>query len=150
MRLLSERRNTDRKGFPRQEPARQRVRNPAGAFRSAMPLFHAYTHLSGNLSLRSGGCKMTTAARAELDRRKFLKTAGALVVAFRIGGDNAKGQFSQASLPGAPPNDQVDSWIAIGWDNSITAFTGKEELGQGISTAQQQLVADELSVPFER
>jgi nicotinate dehydrogenase subunit B len=93
---------------------------------------------------------MTTAARAELDRRKFLKTAGALVVAFRIGGDNARGQFSQAPLPGAPPNDQIDSWIAIGGDNSITAFTGKEELGQGISTAQQQLVAEELSVPFER
>ena len=46
--------------------------------------------------------------------------------------------------------DQVDSWLAIAADGSITAFSGKEELGQGISTAQQQLVAEELSVPFER
>ena len=32
----------------------------------------------------------------------------------------------------------------------MTAYTGKEELGQGISTAQIQLVAEELCVPFSR
>ena len=94
---------------------------------------------------------MTPAARAELNRRNFLKGAGALIVGFRmLGGDAARAQFGQAPLPGAPPMDQVDSWIAIAADGSITAFSGKEELGQGISTAQQQLVAEELSVPFER
>ena len=46
--------------------------------------------------------------------------------------------------------NQLDSWIAIAADGSITAYSGKEELGQGISTAQQQLVAEELSVPFNR
>ncbi len=46
--------------------------------------------------------------------------------------------------------NQLDSWIAIATDGSITAYSGKEELGQGISTAQQQLVAEELSVPFNR
>jgi CO/xanthine dehydrogenase Mo-binding subunit len=44
----------------------------------------------------------------------------------------------------------VDSWIAIGADGSVTAYSGKEELGQGISTAQAQLVAEELLVPFQR
>ena len=90
---------------------------------------------------------MTPAA----NRRDFLKSAGALIVSFRmLGGNAAKAQFAQAPLPGAPPIDQVDSWLAIGADGSITAFSGKEELGQGISTAQQQLVAEELSVPFDR
>ena len=46
--------------------------------------------------------------------------------------------------------NQLDSWIAIAADGSITAYSGKEELGQGIATAQQQLVAEELSVPFNR
>ena len=32
----------------------------------------------------------------------------------------------------------------------MTAYTGKEELGQGMSTAQMQLVAEELCVPFRR
>ncbi|MDP9114895.1 MAG: molybdopterin-dependent oxidoreductase [Acidobacteriota bacterium] len=94
---------------------------------------------------------MTSQAQAELNRRSFLKSAGALVIGFRmLGGDSAQAQFAQAPLPGAPPIDQVDSWLAIAADGSITAFSGKEELGQGISTAQQQLVAEELSVPFER
>src|SRR5882724_8925155 len=95
--------------------------------------------------------KMTPDARAALNRRNFLKSAGVLIVGFRMaGGDSAQAQFGQAPLPGAPPMDQVDSWIAIGADGSITGYSGKEELGQGISTAQQQLVAEELSVPFDR
>src|SRR6185295_11972857 len=81
----------------------------------------------------------------------FLKSAGVLIVGFRMaGGDAAQAQFGQAPLPGAPPMDQIDSWIAIAADGSITGYSGKEELGQGISTAQQQLVAEELSVPFNR
>src|SRR5260370_5437718 len=83
--------------------------------------------------------------------RYLLKSACALIVGFRMVGDNpAYAQFGQAPLPGAPPMDQLDSWIAIAADGSITAFTGKEELGQGISTAQQQLVAEELSVRFDQ
>jgi CO/xanthine dehydrogenase Mo-binding subunit len=94
---------------------------------------------------------MTAAARAALNRRNFLKSAGAHIVGFRMGGgDPAYAQFGPAPLAGAPPMDQVDSWIAISADGTITAYSGKEELGQGISTAQQQLVAEELSVPFER
>jgi nicotinate dehydrogenase subunit B len=98
---------------------------------------------------------MTPQARAALtqamDRRGFLKSAGVLVVGFRMAGEQAaQAQFGQAALAGSPPNDQLDSWLAIAADGSVTAFSGKEELGQGISTAQQQLVAEELSVPFER
>ena len=32
----------------------------------------------------------------------------------------------------------------------MTAYTGKCELGQGLYTAQMQLVAEELGVPFDR
>jgi nicotinate dehydrogenase subunit B len=94
---------------------------------------------------------LTAEARSVLNRRGFLKSAGALIVGFRfVGEPPARAQFGQAALSGSPPADQLDSWIAIGADGRVTAFTGKEELGQGISTAQQQLVAEELSVPFER
>ena len=77
-----------------------------------------------------------------LNRRDFLKASGALIVSFRM--------HAQGPLQGSPAMNQLDSWIAIAADGSITAFSGKEELGQGISTAQQQLVAEELSVPFDR
>jgi CO/xanthine dehydrogenase Mo-binding subunit len=41
---------------------------------------------------------------------------------------------------------RLDSWIAIDAEGLVTARTGKCELGQGMGTAQIQLVAEELSV----
>ena len=82
-------------------------------------------------------------------RRDFLKISGALIVGFSIAEvPPAAAQFSSEG-PGAPPPGQVDSWIAIGADGRVIAYTGKEELGQGIVTAQIQLVAEELNVPVE-
>jgi nicotinate dehydrogenase subunit B len=87
--------------------------------------------------------------RAGSSRRNFLKTSGALIVSFAMDG-TADAQFGIAPITGSPSTRQLDSWIAIAADGSVTAYTGKEELGQGISTAQTQLVAEELSVPIER
>src|SRR5580693_2086539 len=92
-------------------------------------------------------------ARSGFSRRGFLKTSGALIIGFRIADQLADAQGPGGGggpSPGSPPLNQLDSWIAIGSDGSVTAYSGKEELGQGISTAQTQLVAEELSVPFHR
>jgi nicotinate dehydrogenase subunit B len=90
--------------------------------------------------------------REGFSRRNFLKSSGALIVGFSVGGavKMARAQGLSSGMAGAPPPNQVDSWIAIAADGNITAFTGKEELGQGISLAQWQLVAEELSVPMNR
>src|SRR5207249_7636347 len=45
---------------------------------------------------------------------------------------------------------QLDSWVAIGADESITVFAGKAELGTGVKTMQIQIAAEELSVPVDR
>lgn len=86
---------------------------------------------------------------AELSRREFLKSSGVLIVSFSApGAVDAAGQGptpTQGSLAG-----QVDSWIAIAADGSVTAYTGKAELGQGMYTAQTQLIAEELVVPLAR
>ncbi len=91
--------------------------------------------------------------RAGLSRRSFLKSTGALIVTFSMAGTygtaEAQDNFAGGTA-GSPPLNEVDSWIAIAADGSVTAYTGKCELGQGISTAQAQLVAEELSVPFSR
>jgi nicotinate dehydrogenase subunit B len=86
-------------------------------------------------------------------RRDFLKQSGALIVSFSVLGAAAKpvlAQFTTGGTPGSPAPDQLDSWIAINSDGTITGYTGKSELGQGIVTAQTQLVAEELCVPFDR
>src|SRR5204862_4188912 len=80
-----------------------------------------------------------------ISRRTFLKTSGALVVTFSLAPESL---FSQR-LDGASSN-QVDGWLSITADGSVTAFTGKCELGHGLYTAQTQLVAEELSVPLNR
>ncbi len=49
---------------------------------------------------------------------------------------------------GAPQD--VDSWLSIGTDGTITLATGKVEFGQGIQTGFAQLAAEELDVPFNR
>ncbi|MDE3088302.1 MAG: xanthine dehydrogenase family protein molybdopterin-binding subunit [Chloroflexota bacterium] len=46
--------------------------------------------------------------------------------------------------------NQVDDWLAIEPDGTVTVFSGKVELGTGVETALAQIVAEELDVPFER
>ncbi len=45
------------------------------------------------------------------------------------------------------PND-VDAWLHVDAEGTVTLASGKVEFGQGIQTAFGQLVADELDVPF--
>jgi CO/xanthine dehydrogenase Mo-binding subunit len=82
-----------------------------------------------------------------MNRREFLRNSGALIVAFSSADVPALLGQGRFDGPGTP---QLDSWVAIAADGSVTAYTGKVELGHGLLTAQTQLVAEELSVPFSR
>ena len=91
--------------------------------------------------------------RAGFSRRDFLKASGVLVVSFSAGAlvgpvAGAQGPFGTRASHIDPA--LLDSWIAIAADGTVTAYTGKCELGQGMLTAQTQLVAEELSVPIDR
>jgi nicotinate dehydrogenase subunit B len=44
----------------------------------------------------------------------------------------------------------LDDWLAINTDGTITACSGKVELGTGVRTALAQIVAEELDVPLGR
>src|SRR5207244_210005 len=46
--------------------------------------------------------------------------------------------------------DQVDSFLAIHADGSVTMFSGKVDLGTGARIALRQMVAEELDIPIER
>jgi nicotinate dehydrogenase subunit B len=78
-----------------------------------------------------------------IDRREFLKGAGALVVSFSI---------PELAFAQAQPDQklqQLDAWLAVGADGKVTVYCGKVELGTGVETALSQIVAEELDVPFE-
>jgi nicotinate dehydrogenase subunit B len=102
--------------------------------------------------------RLTSDARATLEnagfsRRALLKGSGALIVSFSLGEVASKlgiaPAYPSAQLVGAPSR-ALDSWIAISADGTVTAYTGKCEIGQGLYTVQTQLVAEELGVPIER
>src|SRR5579864_2320116 len=82
-------------------------------------------------------------------RRGFLKGTGALVVAVSFAGSLPTLLADAASDTTTKPLDptQLDSYIKVGGDGSITAFTSKIEMGQGNQTALSQIVAEELDVP---
>ncbi len=92
----------------------------------------------------------TALAHAGFSRRAFLKGSGALVVAFAS--SEVLGGFGKALAQGfnGAGSAQLDSWIAIDGDGLVTAYTGKCDFGQGLYTAQMQLVAEELCVAFDR
>ena len=92
--------------------------------------------------------------RRGMSRRGFIKGSGRMIVGFSVARLASRvGQSSSAAsaqgINGLGSN-QLDSWIAVGGDDSITAYTGKCELGQGLHTAQTQLIAEELGVNFDR
>src|SRR6185295_10526679 len=85
-------------------------------------------------------------------RRDFLKASGSLVISVAIPGAVVAAMSEGTTVGGKPPlmPDQLDSWIAILPDGSVTAYFGKMDMGQGVDVAIAQMVAEELDVAFER
>jgi CO/xanthine dehydrogenase Mo-binding subunit len=87
-----------------------------------------------------------TGSAVGLTRRQFGKAARALVLAFTLAPRLASAQAPK--LPGSLANNRtLDAWLRINADGSATIFSGKVELGQGISTALAQIAAEELDLP---
>src|SRR5580658_7848791 len=89
---------------------------------------------------------MRTRKSSMLSRRELLKTGGGLIVSF--GTLNAQGLFD--THPSHINPSALDSWLAVGTDGGITAHSGKCDFGQGMLTAQTQLVAEEMCVAYSR
>src|SRR5215831_4750262 len=166
MRLLHQRHHALRQGVRRPKPWRDGGADPRGPERAAaaLPLLHAPADGPRAVQLRPGGAAMirreptmtadalAALERAGFSRRDFLKGTGALIVTFSMSGPSESAPAAGGLLGGTgnPPTDRVDSWIAIATDETVTAYSGKCEFGQGFRTVQYQLVADELYVPLDR
>jgi CO/xanthine dehydrogenase Mo-binding subunit len=78
--------------------------------------------------------------------RRALLQGSSLVVLFSLASVQAQAP-ANPPLPGSLNNNRrLDAWLRINPDGTVTFFTGKVELGQGILTALTQIVADELDV----
>jgi CO/xanthine dehydrogenase Mo-binding subunit len=107
----------------------------------------------------------------EFSRSRFVKTGGAMIVAFsavgafsKAGKANAAGVAKTATdvvrtmSPGGSPFDsygppdanQADSFVQIFADNTAAIKTGRVELGQGSTNGLLQIAAEELDMDFDQ
>jgi nicotinate dehydrogenase subunit B len=92
---------------------------------------------------------MTEMLKKEFSRKTFLRGSGALVIGFSLAGAGLAGKASAAGPTAAgymPDATQVDSWLTIGADNTVTVKTSQIEVGQGVTTGLLMLAAEELDV----
>jgi nicotinate dehydrogenase subunit B len=87
----------------------------------------------------------------EVSRKAFLKGGGTLVVGLSVTGSaqafdnpNAVSTLHKGYTPGPPDPAQIDSWLQINPDNTVTLFHGTVEMGQGSPTALRMIAAEEL------
>ncbi|HEX4520142.1 MAG TPA: molybdopterin cofactor-binding domain-containing protein [Gaiellaceae bacterium] len=85
-------------------------------------------------------------------RRSFLKSGGALVVGFSVAGSLAAGKAGAATGAGiaaGPPNPaQIDTWIVVHPDNTVSVNMGKVGNGTGTDTGTAAIAAEELYLPM--
>jgi nicotinate dehydrogenase subunit B len=88
-----------------------------------------------------------TSNEEALNRREFVKLLGpGLYFLFSIDG------LLLAQQPGGSAGrypDDFNAYFRIAEDGHVTCYSGKVELGQGVTASLAQMLAEELEVPFE-
>ncbi len=79
-----------------------------------------------------------------VSRRTFLVSSGLAVGGFVIG----LGTTVRPTQGKAAPTGQLDGWIHIAADDTITITLNRTEMGQGISTSLPMIVAEELEADW--
>lgn len=88
-------------------------------------------------------------APRRLTRRAVLR-GGALTVSFALAGLPTPILAEDAAAPprSVDPSD-VDSFLSINGDGTVTLFTGKVDLGQGLRIAMRQIAGEELGIGID-
>ena len=92
---------------------------------------------------------MNSALQAPLDRRSFVKLAAI------AGGGLILGYYARAAEIGKPGEEKVDgvfipnAFIRIAPNGSVTVYSARPEIGQGIKTSLPMVVAEELGVDWK-
>jgi CO/xanthine dehydrogenase Mo-binding subunit len=96
---------------------------------------------------------VTEILNKEFSRTTFLKGGGAMFVGVAVAGGLA-GKAQAAESPfasnGPPDLTQVDSFIVIHSDNTVSLKTGRVELGQGSNVGLMMIAAEELDVDISQ
>jgi nicotinate dehydrogenase subunit B len=84
-----------------------------------------------------------------MKRRSFFKILGGGIFIF-FQPWNAIDLLASPAQQGRSLTKDYNAFLHIAEDGTVTCFTGKIEMGQGIITSLAQMMADELNVPLEK
>ncbi len=100
--------------------------------------------------------ELTVRKAGLLDRRQFLATTGGLLLAFTLKG-NVRAAYAAGppihidpDYTGDPVSANINAWIRIGADESVTVLIGSAEMGQGAYSGLAQIAAEELKVDWQK
>ena len=88
-------------------------------------------------------------AKSGMKRRSFVKALGGCIVLFFA-------PWSAIDLMAIPAEQRrsltkdFNAFLHIAEDGTVSCFTGKIEMGQGVITSLAQMMAEELNVPLEQ
>jgi isoquinoline 1-oxidoreductase beta subunit len=91
-----------------------------------------------------------------LSRRELLSTAaaatGALVVGFWLPAEAAAENIKPEGAPWAvkPAVEEVNAWIVVAPDDTVTIRIAQTELGQGVWTSNAMMVCEELQCDWSK
>jgi len=89
-----------------------------------------------------------------LGRRSFLKLAGlaggGLVLAFRIDAGKAAAEPGAAGNHGPSADQELNAFVRVAPDNTVTIYSKAPEIGQGIKTAFGLIIAEELDADWSK
>ncbi|MGD0582739.1 MAG: molybdopterin cofactor-binding domain-containing protein [Bacteroidales bacterium] len=83
-----------------------------------------------------------------IPRRDFFRLLGGGLLVFFYPWDGLDLAAMPAQQKGSLPKD-YNAFLHIAEDGTVTCYTGKIEMGQGIITSLPQMMADELNVPYD-
>ena len=98
--------------------------------------------------------RATKEAPADAGRRDFCgrtaRLGGGLLLALTVPAFAARptARASAAGAPGGGAPAELNAWLKIAPDDSITVLVDRSEMGQGVYTALPMLLAEELEVDF--
>lgn len=90
-------------------------------------------------------------ASAQLSRRNFIVSTGAAGLAIGVlGGCARASKEADIDYSAMPPNPEVNAWVHIHHDDTVTIRVARSEMGQGTATGLAQLVAEDLDCDWDK
>jgi len=90
-------------------------------------------------------------ASSALSRRHFIVGTGAAGLAVGVlGGCAPSAKETPVDYSALPPNPEVNAWVHIHHDDTVTVRIARSEMGQGTATGLAQLVAEELECDWDK